>query len=260
MRSTLVSACAIAALAPATLALDIGPNGLGFLSGTARTSAFGSAEIFNEDTQESEFADAFEENLQNVNRALNFTASSDTDGGLATLFPGLTGGSFGIATGSIASRAGSGLEIFVDVGAFGDSFFQQPASNSDGEFLVSGSFNADAQIDIIIQIPEQLEILGGNFGIFQPAFGGFDTGIYFFAPAGDNPGQVLEDLTLFPATGYALAPGTYALSAFTDSFSKSTDLSVAGWTMNLPLTTVLPSPGAAGLLALTGLYATRRRR
>lgn len=260
MRPTLISACAIAALAPGALALDVGPNGLGFLSGIARTSAFGSAEIENLDTGETDFPSAFEEDLQNVNRALNFTASSDTDGGLATLFPGLTGGSFGIATGSIAARAGSGLEIFVDVGAFGDSFIQQPASNSEGDFLVSGSFNAEAQIDIIIQIPEQLEILGGNFGLFEPAFGGFDTGIYFFAPAGDNPGQILEDFMAFPATGYALTPGTYALTAFTDSFSKTADRSVAGWTMNLPLTTVLPSPGAAGLLALTGLYSTRRRR
>lgn len=262
MRPPLITACAIAALAASAHARpsQTSPDGLGFLSGSARTTAFGSATIENVGTGQVQEPSAFEEDDQNVDRTLNFTASSDTDGGLAELFPQLAGsGSFGFASGSIASRF-TGLEIFVDVGAIGDSISNEMVSNRQGDFLVSGNFNADANIDIIIQVPELLEILGGNFGTFNPGFGGFDTGLYFFAPAGSNPGQIIEDSTLYPATGFALAPGTYSLTAFIESFSKSADRSDVGWTMSLPDTTLLPTPGAAGLLALAGAYTSRRRR
>ncbi|TVQ81618.1 MAG: hypothetical protein EA380_01230 [Phycisphaeraceae bacterium] len=263
MRHTLMLAGAIAALhtAPAAFASPTSPNGLGFLSGSADAIASGSALIVNIDTQDVLNPSAFEQDVAMLTSATFFSVASETDGGLAELFPALgQPGSFSFANGSIAARS-AGLTLSVTLAAFGNAFTDEMTSNDDGDFLVSGSFNADAEVNLIIQIPELVEIFGGSFGAYDSVLGALLSDIFTFLPAGENPGQIIEDAVLFPATGLGLAPGTYALTGLVTT-RESLDLRNTEeiWSLDLPLVSVLPSPGAASLLIIAGAAVTRRRR
>lgn len=263
MRHTLMLSGAILALnaAPAAFAFPTSPNGLGFLSGSAEAIASGSALIENIDTQEVFNPSAFEQDVAMPAAAMFFSVASETDGGLAELFPALgQPGSFSFANGSIASRS-SGLTLSVTLAAFGNAFTDEMTSNDDGDFLVSGSFNADAEVNLIIQIPEQIEIFGGSFGAYDSVLGALLSDVFTFLPGGDNPGLIIEDAALFPTTGLGLAPGTYVLTGLVTT-RENLDLrnTEATWTLDLPLVPVLPSPGAATLMLIAGAGMIRRRR
>lgn len=119
--------------------------------------------------------------------------------------------------------------------------------------VTAGSWASDA-----ILFVQGADLNTGEWGGYNASFGGFDEGLFSFDGPGSAPAGVYSDSQTVSNATPPSGAGTWSVY-FANGWTSSPAVTYNNVTVTLFGVNV-PTPGAAALLGLGGLVATRRRR